>query len=79
MVVPDCVDRDLLGEFCPFRLTLPPVIMKKLHLRGLGIVDVDVVTEQEEGPRIDRSYCIPHPLVRGDVSGSSAEGDGELV
>ena len=53
--------------------------METLHLRCLRVVDVDVVAEQEQGPRIDLTDGVPHPLVRRHVARPSAERDRESV
>ena len=79
VVVPDRVDRHFLGKLRPLRLALPAVVMKKLHLRSLRVIDVDIVAQQKKGPRIDRPDGVPNAFVHRDIASSSAEGDSERV
>ena len=53
--------------------------MEELHLGCLGVVDIGVVAEQEQGAGIDRPDGIPHTLVRGDVPAPPPKCDGKLV
>jgi hypothetical protein len=49
-----------------------------LHDHGLGIVDVDVVAEKQQGVGVERTDGVPHALVLRDEACAAAEGDVEF-
>ena len=79
VVVPNRVDGNGFCEFAPLWLALTTIVVKALHLRGLGVVDVNIVAKKEKGAWLDSSYGVPHSFVFGDISRSTAKADGELV
>ena len=78
VIVPDRKHGRPCRELSPFRTRLTALVSVLLHSYGFGIINVDVVTQQQDRAGIEAFNRVPHAFVFGNVAGSTTECDAEL-
>ena len=79
MVVPNGIDRGGGNEAPPFRAALSTSIAVVLGQAMFWLINVNVVTEHEEGVRFEARDVVPHAFPLRNVAGPATEAHGERL
>ena len=78
VIVVDRIDGSPCDQSSPFRSRLAAIVAVVLAEPELGLIDIDIVTQHQQGLGFEPGDVVPHPFPFRHVARTSPEGDVEL-